>query len=236
MSISDARGARTNGTETKRNGGRPTYVLPPTVSRAALMQRGSDHRFRVLVQDLFTIAARMETVREYFGRWMGISAPQYSLLVAIAHMQGAAGVNVGAVARALHVSSAFIASESGKLARRGLVSKRTSPEDRRGVLLSVAPAGRAKIDGISKRIRAVNDLFFGVLDSRSFVALSSAAAALVESSVGAIQYLEAVDKEPKSGIRRRAANTACTSPRQRMPPKGACDNSPLWQRRTNAAQ
>src|SRR5262249_50371403 len=143
------------------------YVLPPTVSRAALLQRGSDHRFRVLVQDLFTIAARMEMVREYFGRWMGISGPQYSLMVAIGHMQGAVGVNVGAVARALHVSSAFMASESGKLARRGLLAKRTSPDDRRGVLLSVAPAGRAQIDSISNQIRAVNDLFFGVLGSKS---------------------------------------------------------------------
>ncbi len=209
------------------------YVLPPTVSQAALLQRGSDHRFRVLVQDLFTIAARMEMVREYFGRWMGISGPQYSLMVAIAHMQGAEGINVGAVARALHVSSAFIASESSKLARRGLLAKRTSPQDRRGVLLTVAPAGRAKIDSISGQIRAVNNLFFGVLDSKSFVSLGIAAATLVKSSVHALDYLKAAEGKPQNVRRRSATDNGRTNRRQRMPPRQAGNNPSLWNRRSN---
>ena len=236
MSISSLRGARPSKAEAKRNAATSAYVLPPTVSRDALMERGSDRRFRVLVQDLFTIATRMESVREHFGRWMGISGPQYSLMVAIAHMQGTDGVNVGAVARALHVSSAFIASESGKLARRGLLSKRPSPQDRRGVLLSVAPAGRSKIDGISRQIRAVNDLFFGVLNSASFVAVSSAAGTLVESSVNAIQYLNSVEGKPKTNVQRRAMNAACVPPRQRAPIKRARDIPPMWQRRTNSSK
>ena len=60
--------------------------------------------------------------------------------------------------------------------------KRTNPLDRRGVLLSVAPAGRLAVDRVSAEIRAVNDLFFGALDAASFAALSAAAGALVESS------------------------------------------------------
>ena len=92
------------------------------------------------------------------------------------------GVSVGAVAQALHVSSAFVASETGKLARRGFLLKRTNPLDRRGVLLSIAPAGRLKLDRISAEIRAINDLFFGALDAKAFAALSGVAAALVESS------------------------------------------------------
>src|ERR1043166_6035585 len=89
MSISSVSGARARRAQAKRNAAVSAYVLPPTVSQDALMERGSDRRFRVLVQDLFTIAARMDAVREHFGRWMGISGPQYSLMVAIAHMQGA---------------------------------------------------------------------------------------------------------------------------------------------------
>ena len=80
------------------------------------------------------------------------------------------------------MSSAFIATEGGKLARRGLLLKRTNPLDRRGVLLSIAPAGRLAVDRVSAEIRAVNDLFFGALDAASFAALSAAAGALVESS------------------------------------------------------
>ena len=176
------------------------YVLPPTVSAAALIDKGSDHRFRALVNDLFTIASRMETVRAHLGARMGITGPQYSVLVAVGHLQGEHGVSVGSIAQAMHVSSAFIASETGKMARLGLLLKQSNPQDRRGVLLSLAPAGRLKIDRVGPEIRAINDLFFGVLDAPSFAALSAAAAALVKGSRKAVHYVNAVESEPPAAL------------------------------------
>ena len=153
-----------------------TYVLPPTVSREALLDGGSDRRFRSLVSDLFTISARMEIVREH----LGAPARHHRAAVQPDRRRRAsarlAGVSVGAVAQALHVSSAFVASETGKLVRRGFLLKRTNPLDRRGVLLSIAPAGRLKLDRISEEIRAINDLFFGALDAKAFAAMSEAMA------------------------------------------------------------
>ena len=146
MSISRLRRGHAEAGPGAEGGG--AYVLPPTVSRAALMENGCDRRFRALVNDLFTIASRMETLRAHLGARIGISGPQYSVLVAVAHLQGELGVSVGTVAQAMHVSSAFIASETGKMARRKLLLKRANPEDRRGVLLSVAPAGRLRIDRV----------------------------------------------------------------------------------------
>ena len=81
------------------------------MSRPALLETGSDDRFRRLVYDLLTIASRMTTVREHLGERMGISAPQYSLLMAVGQFQGERGVGVTAVAKVLHVSSAFVATE-----------------------------------------------------------------------------------------------------------------------------
>ena len=183
-----------------KSGGTPTFVLPPTATCEALLDRGSDRRFRALVNDLLTIATRMEIVREHLGRRMGISGPQYSVLVAIAHLQGDTGVSVGAVAQAMHVSSAFIAVETGKLARLCLVLKQRNPYDRRGVLLSLAPAGRLKIDRAGGEIRAVNDLFFGGLDQGSFRALCAAASTLVEGSRNAMHYLGAVAGKPAAAL------------------------------------
>jgi MarR family transcriptional regulator, organic hydroperoxide resistance regulator len=180
----------------KRGGAEGVHALPPTISSGALLERGSDRRFRALVNDLFTVASRMEVVRSHLGRRMGISGPQYSVLVAVAHLQGGRGASVGAVAQAMHVSSAFIAAETGKMARRGLLLKRPNPQDGRGVLLSLAPAGRLRIDRVAAEIRAINDLFFGALDAPLFCALSTAAAALVKGSGRAVHYLNAVDSEP----------------------------------------
>jgi DNA-binding MarR family transcriptional regulator len=175
-------------------------VLPPTISRRALLEGGSDGRFRTLVHDLLTISSRMELVRGHLGARMGVSGPQYSVLIAVAHLQGEGGVSVSAVARALHVSSAFVASETGKLAQRGLVHKRTNPHDRRGVLLSIAPAGRIEIGRIGQDIRAINDLFFGALDGKAFGALSATIAALVGSSRKAIQHIHAGASAPSAAL------------------------------------
>jgi MarR family transcriptional regulator, organic hydroperoxide resistance regulator len=180
----------------KLGNGRAIYVLPATVSRSALLDKGSDRRFRTLVNDLFTIATRMEVVRRHLARRMGVTGPQYSVLIAVAHLQGEQGVSVGAIAQAMHVSSAFIASETGKMARRNLLLKRPNPADGRGVLLTLASAGRERLERIAAEIGAINDLFFGALDAPSFAALSAAAAALVRGSGRALHYLHAVDSQP----------------------------------------
>jgi DNA-binding MarR family transcriptional regulator len=169
--------------------------MPLTTSRRALLKGGSDRDFRALVHDLLTVSSRMELVRGHLGARMGVSGPQYSVLVATAHLQGEGGVSVSDLAEALHVSNAFIASETGKLAQRRLVHKRINPSDRRGVLLSIAPAGRIEIGKIGEEIRAINDLFFGALDAKSFAALSAAVNALVGSSRKAIQYVSAEESE-----------------------------------------
>jgi DNA-binding MarR family transcriptional regulator len=101
----------------------------------------------------------------------------------------------------MHVSSAFIAAETGKMARRGLLLKRPNPDDHRGVLLSLAPAGRLKIDRAAAEIRAINDLFFGALDAPSFCAVSAAAAALVKGSGEAVHYLRAADSKPPAALK-----------------------------------
>jgi DNA-binding MarR family transcriptional regulator len=121
-----------------------TAALPATASRQALLEAGSDDRFRQLVYDLLTISVRMETAREHLARRLGVSGPQYSILMAIARLQDRHGVRVGGVAKALHVTSAFIATETGRLARLGLLSKSPNPKDRRGILLALTPRVRRR--------------------------------------------------------------------------------------------
>jgi DNA-binding MarR family transcriptional regulator len=158
-----------------------------TATRPALLERGSDKRFRALVYDLLTIASRMDTVREHIARRMMLTGPQYSLLMSIAQQHAKGGVGVGALARLLHVSSAFVATETGRLAQAGLVEKRPNPEDGRGVILNVTRAGMAALEDNAAEICAINDAFFGELDRASFEAVSAAVAAIVAGSRKAMQ-------------------------------------------------
>jgi hypothetical protein len=138
----------------RRGNGKAAYVLPPTVSNGALLEAGSDRRFRMLVNDLFTVASRMEIVRAHLGRRMRIGGPQYSVLVAVAHLAGERGASVGAVAQAMHVSSAFIASETGKCAARA--PAQTSESRRRSRRALKPCAGRPPQDR-SRGGRAARD-------------------------------------------------------------------------------
>jgi DNA-binding MarR family transcriptional regulator len=108
----------------------------------------------------------------------------------VAQLQGATGVSVGSVAHAMHVSSAFITSETGKLADMGLLRKVPNPQDRRGALLSLKHSARVKMDQLIPEIRTVNDLFFGRLDTHSFSELCASAGALVQGSQEAIHFTE----------------------------------------------
>jgi DNA-binding MarR family transcriptional regulator len=171
-----------------------SYHVPPTVSATVLLDRGSDRQFRGLVQDLLTVARRLEMARDYFGRLIKVTGPQYHLLMTVAQLQGALGVSVGAVAQVMHVSSAFVTSESGKLSMLGLLRKRPNPLDRRGALLSLTQAGRLKMDRLIPEIRAVNDLFFGKLNGHSFSELCANVVVLVQGSREAIRYTQRAEE------------------------------------------
>jgi MarR family transcriptional regulator, organic hydroperoxide resistance regulator len=177
------------------------FRLPATASRAALLERGSDSRFRQLVYDLLTISVRMETVRTHLARRIGITGPQYSVLVAIAQFQGADGVSVGKVAEVLHVSGAFITAETRQLERLGLVIKRINPRDRRGVLLQLTPHGERRMIAISPAIIAINDRFFAPFAPTAFRTFADGAAQLVNSSREVTELIE-------TGIAEEAARAA----------------------------
>ena len=167
-----------------------SHRLPATISLNAFVDnKKSDREFRGLVQNLLTVTRRLEIARDYFGRQINVTGPQYNLLITVAQFQGATGVSVGAVAQAMHVSSSFVTAETGKLSDAGLLRKRPNPSDGRGALIELTPLGRLKIRGLLVEIRAVNDLFFGLLTAGSFAALCASAEALVEGSREAMQYI-----------------------------------------------
>jgi len=170
------------------------YHVPATVSATELLDRGSDRQFRGLVQDLLTVTRRLEVARDYFGRLINVTGPQYHLLMTVAQLQGALGVSVGTVAQVLHVSSAFVTSETGKLSDLGVLRKRPNPQDRRGALLSLTQAGRLKLDRLIPEIRAVNDLFFGRLDAHTFSELCASAVALVHGSREAMRCIQKAEE------------------------------------------
>ena len=170
-------------------------AMPPTVSRPPLLHRGSDESFRNLINGLLTISVRMELIRNHLAQRLGVSGPQYSLLMAIGQLQEDEGISVGRVAKALHVSSAFVATESNRLARLGLVEKRQGIKDRRSVLLRLSPRALDCLIELGPAIRVVNDRVFASLDRTDFARLSDIVERVVKDSRVALHQIAALDSK-----------------------------------------
>jgi DNA-binding MarR family transcriptional regulator len=174
--------------------------LPVTTARPELTADGTGERFRHLVNDLLTIAVRMDAVRGRFAQLVGVTPPQYSILVTVAQLDAdARGATVRAVAEHMHVSGAFVTAETGKLARRGLVAKRPNPSDGRSVLVALTAKGRKALDAALPHIRAVNDVFFGKLGAEEFERLAAAAARIVEASPAAVLLAHSLSVHQRKG-------------------------------------
>ena len=183
------------------------YHPPLTVSHRALLVDGSDIEFRRLIVRLLQIEERLRHARAYLGRQAGLTGPQYSLLMAVAYLQGETGIAVRSLARELRVTSAFITTESRRLIERGLLAKRQNPHDSRSTLVTVTPAGRRAIERLVPEVRAVNDLFFGHLSRPAFVQAKRFLEQLIDGSRQALAHIAAQEVHGSSlAATRRARN------------------------------
>jgi DNA-binding MarR family transcriptional regulator len=183
------------------------YHPPLTVSHRALLVDGSDIEFRRLIYRLLQIEERLRHARAYLGRQAGLTGPQYSLLMAVAYLQGETGIAVRSLARELRVTSAFITTESRRLIGRGLVAKRQNPHDSRSTLVTITPAGRAAIARLVPEVRAVNDLFFGHLSRPAFVQAKRFLDQLMDGSRQALAHIAAREAHDSTrAAPRRARN------------------------------
>ncbi len=189
MRASDAR-------RLERNGDR-FYAPPVSVSRPACLENGSDERLRAMLHALFVTAARFEQVRGAFGRRLGATGPQYTILAAIAERQYETGVGIRALADHLHVAPSHITTEVNKLVSLGLVEKRANPADGRGVLARLSRAGEAALDRLGPFRRAINDILFDELSRADFQALARMFDRLLVNTERALDRIGLEERESK---------------------------------------
>ena len=157
---------------------------------------------RKLLYDFFTVSARMETVKRYLGERLNLTGPQYTIMMAVAELQGKAGVSVGRVGEYLHVTGTFVTMESGKLLKKGLLEKHPDLHDGRVSLLSLAPEGVKALQSLFPQLQQINDVFFE-LDSRAeFERLCKTLEKLVGNSQRALALINATRGNPRLTLER----------------------------------
>jgi DNA-binding MarR family transcriptional regulator len=169
------------------------FSLIPTVSRPELLDKegGSDLVFRQFLYDFSVMAAYMEAVRTYLASNLDLTSPQYNIVMVLAQHREKKMMSVSDVARNLHVTTAFITGEIRKLEHDGLVEKRRNPDDGRGVLLRLTPAGRARVQRTAPQRLQVNDRLFRKLSADDFRHLSKTVASLIDDFAQTAAMLKA---------------------------------------------
>lgn len=163
----------------------------PSVSRPTLLDQGSDYRFRQLVQDTLTVSSRFQAIRENFGKTVGLTGPQYSLLVAVSHLaESEGGATVSRVANHLHVNGTYITAEANKLERGGLLLRAPNPSDKRSVILRLTHRGVELLDRMIPMISRINDEIYRDLTRADFEGLVRLMARLAQSSEDALAVAE----------------------------------------------
>ena len=156
------------GTDSARGAYRP----PVSVTRPEMLDGRNDDRFRDVIYALFVTSFRFQEIREAFGRELGVTGPQYFVLMAVARFHAEGGVGIGRLADHLHVAAPHVTTEVGKLVARGLLAKRPNPEDGRRVLVTLTEAGKAALERLAPFRRQINDLLFEGFSRDEFLALS----------------------------------------------------------------
>lgn len=171
-------------------------IFPPTSTTIDhLKPDGSDRKFRQTIYGLLSVSAMMLRTRELYGNYIGVTAPQYSILMAIAEDQAA---TVGQLSTKLHTSGPYITSEVNKLVQQGLVSRQRSEEDRRSSFLKLTPLGKERVMQVSPMRTSANDIIFGSLNSAEAAMLHHLLAVMVRDFEKAIHELEGPRWRPVS--------------------------------------
>ncbi len=71
------------------------------------------------------------------AKTLGISGPQWMILMALSDMDKGDGVPVNVVSKKLHVDSSFVTTQSKLLEKKGFLRRKTSTEDARIVQMSL---------------------------------------------------------------------------------------------------
>jgi DNA-binding MarR family transcriptional regulator len=163
--------------EPKTRGTRDRHVLRwrNRLGKAATRNQDTIRRFTWVIA---SINVHLEELRYFWAKTLGISGPQWMILMALADMDQDDGVPVNAVSKKLHVDSSFITTQSKVLEKKGFLRRRTSTEDARIVQMSLTDKTYKHLAGLASQQEALNEFIFAEFNDQQLEEFTSKLAAL----------------------------------------------------------
>lgn len=154
-----------------------------------MTEKELDRTVRDFVWNIIEIHSQLEEIHKSWAQILGITEPQWLILMAINELDEGRGVSGIAVANKLRIHPAFITNQTKKLEKMELLARVTSPDDARFLEISLTEKARAEIAKLSIKRQALNSTMFGGIDEASLDYLNKRLSSIAKSSRLASQKL-----------------------------------------------
>jgi DNA-binding MarR family transcriptional regulator len=178
---------------------RARFVSPVTTSRKDLLKGGSDDWMRDAIYRLVQALSRLIACREAFGRQLGLTGSQFTVLIGVAYRQGDDGIAIAPLAQHVGLAATHVTTEVGRLMRKGLLSKRPNKQDKRSVLITLSTKGEQAVRDVAPVVSAINDLLFKGIDRSQLEAVSGFASQLLQNSEYALAEIRVIETRRRDG-------------------------------------
>jgi DNA-binding MarR family transcriptional regulator len=113
-----------------------------------------------------SVGVHLEELRYFWAKTLGISGPQWMILMALVDLDQKDGVPVNVVSKKLHVDSSFITTQSKMLEKKGFLRRKTSTEDARIVQMSLTDKTYKQLAGLAAQQETLNEFIFSELSNK----------------------------------------------------------------------
>jgi MarR family transcriptional regulator, organic hydroperoxide resistance regulator len=128
--------------------------------------------------EIASISVHLEELRHFWAKTLGISGPQWMIIVALSDLDQGDGVPVNAVSKMLHVDPSFVTTQSKLLEKKGFVRRKPSNEDARIVKMSLTDKTCKHLASLASQQEALNDFIFAEFGAQELDELTDKLAAL----------------------------------------------------------
>jgi DNA-binding MarR family transcriptional regulator len=128
--------------------------------------------------DIAGINVHLQNIRNFFAKALGISSPQWMILMALADLDQGDGVSVKVVSKMLHVDSSFVTTQSKMLEKKGFIRRKTSVDDARVVQMSLTDKTYKHLAKLAPQQEELNKFIFGEFTERGLEEFTGRIAAL----------------------------------------------------------
>ncbi len=127
---------------------------------------------RQFTWEVASINVHLQEIRYFWAKTLGISGPQWMILMALADLDQGEGISVKAVSKMLHVDPSFVTTQSKLLEKKGFVRRRVSEEDARIVQMSLTDKTYKHMESLASQRESLSNFIFDEFSDRELTELN----------------------------------------------------------------